>query len=71
MWILYLVLHSDAEVLKYSEGKHACNSFNEAMHENNGNLNIFHYKTKIKKTNWMFRKTAWEMNFGNGLSECE
>lgn len=33
-------LASRSEVLKYNEGKCAWDNSNEAMHENNGNLNI-------------------------------
>lgn len=50
MWILQLVLDSDAEVLKYNEGKCAWDNSNEVMHKNNGDLSISCYKTKIKKT---------------------
>lgn len=49
MWILQLVSPSDTEVLKCNEGKCTWDNSNEAIHENNGNLNISNYKTKSRK----------------------
>lgn len=37
-WILQLLSHSDAEVLKHFEGKSAWDNSHEAMHENSRSL---------------------------------
>lgn len=65
---MYLtVSHSDAEVLHWNEAECTWDSFNEAMHENNGNLTISSYKTKSRKLNCESRETVWKINLGSYL----
>lgn len=67
MWILQLVLHTDAEVLKYNEVSvpeiipmKPCTEIME--------ISIFlATKQKSRKNNWKFRETVWEIKFWSCL----